>query len=174
MVIAGSAMTSATSCGSSAASKPGDVVELDDPGLIGDPRREATTLGDHPVALKDHQRRVALAVVLGVEHQHDLPAGQLPGEADHFGVRLGRRQRELPLRQPIAAGQVLGDCDRVLARQQELGAELHSTGDGIDDRARRVAAEGAHVGDVHVEVGVPVDVGEAEPSPWATQTGGWS
>jgi hypothetical protein len=99
-------------------------------------------------------------VVPAVEHQHDFASGHLAGEADHLGVRLRGGERELPLRQPVAPGQVLGDRDRVLAGQQELGAVLHPTGDCIDDRVRRVAAEGAHVRDVHVEIGVPVDVCE--------------
>ena len=143
----------------------GDVVELDEAGLGGDPRSQAPALGDHLAVLLDHERRVSLAVVMGVEHQHDLPSRQLAREADHLGVRLGGREGELPLGQPVAVGEVLGDDDRVLTGQQELVAELHATGDGLDHRRGRVAAEGAHVRHVHVEVGVPVDVGEARALP---------
>ena len=138
----------------------GDVVELDDAGLVGDSRGQAPALGNYLAALLDHQRRVAFAVVLGVEHQHDLSPRQLTSEADHLGVCLGGREGELPLRQPVAAGEVLGDGDRVLAGQQKLVSELDSPGDRFDDRGRRVAAEGAHISHIHVEVGVPVDVGE--------------
>ncbi len=138
----------------------GDVVELDDPSTFPDPRRETRVLRDHPIALLDHERRVSLAVVLAVEHQHDLPTGELPREADHLRIRLRGREGELPFRQPVAVGEVLGHGDRILAGQQKLVAELHPTRDGLDHRTRRVAAEGAHVGHVEVEVGVPVDVGE--------------
>lgn len=41
---------------------------------------------------------------------------------------------------------------------------LHATGDGLDDRRRRVGAGAAHVADIRVEVGVPVDIGEIRRS----------
>jgi hypothetical protein len=75
-----------------------------------------------------------------------------------FGLR-GRRG-ELPLRQAVALGEVLGHRDRVLAGEQELVPAPHLPGDRLGHGRRRVAAERAHVGHVEVEVGVPVDVGE--------------
>lgn len=139
----------------------GHVVELNDAGLAGDSRRETPAFGNDLCALLDHQRRVSFAVVLAVEHQHDLPSRQLTSETDDLRVRLRGREGELPLRQPVAISKVLGDDDRVLTGQQKLAAEPHPAGDGLDDGPRRVAAEGTHIRHVHVEVDVPIDVGEA-------------
>lgn len=140
-----------------------DIVELDDPGAVRDPGRKAPLLGNDPFVLLDHQRRVALAVVLAVEDEDDVPAGQGPGQADHLGVRLGAGEGELPFRHPVASGEVLGDEDRVLAREQKLVAAPHPLADRLDDRGRRVAAESAHVGEVEVQIGVAVDIGERRP-----------
>ena len=67
----------------------GGVVELDDPGLAGDSRRETPAFGNDLRALPDYERRVSFAVVLAVEHQDDLPSRQLASEADHLGIGLG-------------------------------------------------------------------------------------
>ena len=173
MVIAGSARTRATSPGSSAASSAATSLNWTRRAWRRSPG-QAPALGHHLPGLLDYERRVSLAVVLRVEHQHDLPSRQLAGEADHLGVRLGGRQGELPLGQALAIGEVIGDDDRVFAGEQELVAELHLTCHGLHHRRGRVAAEGAHVRHVHVQVGVPVDVGEVAPWPCDTHTGGWS
>ena len=161
LVIAGSARTSATSPGASAACTAATSLKATTRAWVvihgGRPRLSGTI----SPPLGDDERRVALAVVLAVEQQHDLPPGELAGETDDLGVGLGRRRGELPLRQPVAVGEVLGDGDRVLAGQQELVSEAHPASHRLGHGRRRVAAERAHVGHVHVEVGVPVDVGEA-------------
>jgi len=55
---------------------------------------------------------------------------------------------------------VLRDGDRIFGREQELVAACHLGAHGLDDGGRRVPAEGAHVGDVHVQIAVPVRIGE--------------
>ena len=115
---------------------------------------------DAPVLVELHQRLVEVAVVLAVEHQDPVAAGRDAGHADRLGVRVRRGARVLPLRQPEAAGELLGHDDRVLDREQELVAAGDPVAHGAHQRLRRVAAEHRHVGDVEVAVLVAVDVGE--------------
>jgi hypothetical protein len=137
-----------------------DVVELHDARMIRHRSRQALLLGKNRPFLQHHKGCVAVAVVLPVEHQDDLAAGRAPCEADHLGIRLCRRQCELPLRHAVSRSQVLGNGDRVGAREKELVADGDPALDGFDHRAGRMTAEPAHVGDVHVEVAVAVDIGE--------------
>jgi hypothetical protein len=120
------------------------------------------------------ERGHVLPVVLAVEQQHDLAACELAGQADDLGVGLGRRRGELPLRQPVAAREVLGDDDRVLAGQQELVAECHPARDRLDDRRRRVAAKALMSATYMSRYVWPSTSVKRAPSPCATQTGGWS
>jgi hypothetical protein len=136
------------------------VVERDHSRLAGDPTREPAHLWNDPTVLQDHQGGISLAVVLPVEQQDLLATGHLAGDADHLSVRLRRGGGELPLRQPVTCRQVLRDGDRILCREQELVPARHLGAHGLHDRGRRVPAKGAHVGDVHVQVLVPVHIGE--------------
>ena len=136
------------------------IVEGDDACAPGHAVGEPIVLGHDPTVLEHHHCLVEVPVVLAVEDEHHLPPGRVPGEPDHLGVRLRRGQRELPLRHAVAGGEVLGDRDRVLAGKQELVAELHAFRDRLHDRRRGVSTERAHVGHVHVEVRVAVEVGE--------------
>ena len=70
-----------------------------------------------PVAVEHGERLVDGAVVAPVHHRDPRPAGQVPGEAQHEPVGVGRRHRELPARQPEPAGQLLADPGRVRRRQ---------------------------------------------------------
>ena len=110
------------------------VVERDHLGLPADRSGKAPGLGYDPLVLEDDERGVELAVVLAVEDEHGLATGHLPRQADHLDVRLRRRRGELPLRHPVASGEMLGDGDRILARQQELIAALDPPRDGLDHR----------------------------------------
>lgn len=85
----------------------------------------------------------------------------------------GCRQRELPLRNGIATGEFLGYLDRGLHGEQELGRPRYLRLDRGDDRRVRMSAEHRHIRGVEVEVGEPVDVGEAGPCPRSMKTG-WS
>ena len=58
--------------------------------------------GSTPAVAQLAEQLVRVPVVLAVEHQHRRAAGHGAGEADRLGVRLGRRERELPERQPEA------------------------------------------------------------------------
>src|SRR2546430_1243283 len=60
----------------------------------------------------------------------------------------------------VATGKLLGDEDRLLGGEEELGRARHPLLDGSDDRRLRVAAEHRHVARVEVDVVVTVDVGE--------------
>ena len=60
-------------------------------------------------------------VVVAVEHEHLVASGHDPGHADRLGVRLRGRERVLPLRQAVAAAELLGDDDRVLVRAAGTG-----------------------------------------------------
>jgi len=60
---------------------------------------------------------------------------------------------------------VLGHDDRILAGHEELVADGHPSGHGLHDGVRSVATERGHVRDVHVEIRVPVDVGDGRTVP---------
>ena len=159
-VMAGSVRTSATSRGANARSSASTSLNPITRVLAAIPRGRPSYSGNDVAVLEHHQRGVLHAVVLPVEHQHDVAARGLAREPDHLGVGLRRGQRELPFGHPVPVGEMLGDGSHVLAREEELVAERHPRGDGLDDRVGRMAAEPAHVGQVQVGVGVPVDVRE--------------
>ena len=69
--------------------------------------------GNHPVPVEHGQGLVDGAVVAPVHHRDPRPAGEVPGEAEHEPVGVGRRHRQLPRRQPEPPGQLLADPHRV-------------------------------------------------------------
>ena len=75
------------------------------------------------------------AVVAPVEDEDLRSPGELARQADREPVRVGRRQRELPAREPEAARQLLADPERVLAREHQRDP----AGGLLGDRARRWA-----------------------------------
>ena len=160
-VSAGSVITIATSRGSRAGPQRLGVVELHDLRSWRDVARQAGLLRHELAVLQVDERLVEVPVVLAVEEQDLVAAGERPRDADRLGVRVRRAQRELPLRQAVAAAELLGDPQRVLVRQQELRALRRAARDRLHDRLRRVAAEHRHVRDVEVRVLVSVGVAEA-------------
>jgi hypothetical protein len=99
-------------------------------------------------------------VVLAFECEDPFAAGRDPREPDHVSHRLRRGQRELPFRHAPSLGQLLGHDDRVFGRQSELHAPLEPVDRRRHDRGMRVARRGDGDVQVHVEVTVPVDIGE--------------
>ena len=98
------------------------VVEGHDDRLLDDAPGQAPLLG-HEVAVgvELDECLVEVAVVVAVEHEHLLAPGHDAGDADRLGVGLRRRQRVLPLRQAVAAAELLGDDDRVFGRAGGTG-----------------------------------------------------
>ena len=137
------------------------VVELRDPHPAGDALGQAALHdADLAAAVEVHQAFLEVAVVVPLEqHDHVAPCGG-PGQPDGLGVGLGGRQRELPVRNGIAAGEFLGYLDRRFSRQQELRGPRHLRLHRRHDRRVRVTAEHRHVRGVEVHVAEPVDVGE--------------
>ncbi len=90
-----------------------------------------------PVVVELDKRLVEVAVVLAVEHEDLVASGDDSRHADGLRVRVGRRARVLPLRQPEAPSELLGHDDRVLGGQQELVAAGH-----LPAHARPRAARG--------------------------------
>src|SRR3972149_2872296 len=103
------------------------------------PSVEAGVLGHHLAVPQAHHRRAPVPVVLPVEHENDLAPGGLSRQPDDLRIRLSRGERELPLRQPVSRGQVLGKWGRVLAGKQELVAEAHPSGYRLDYWIRRMS-----------------------------------
>ena len=137
------------------------VVELRNPDAPGHAPRQAALHWPHRPVVEVDQALLEVAVIVAVEQQYDLPAGRRASQPDRLGVRLGRGQRELPVAHRIAPRQLLGDLDRRLGRQQELGRPGGLVGDRADDRRVGMAAEHRHVGGVEVDVVEAVDVGES-------------
>ena len=79
-------------------------------------------------------------------------------EPDREAVGVGRGERELPVRQAEAAGQLLADPERVLGREHERDARARLLRDRRDGRRRRVAGHRAGVAEAEVDVVVAVDV----------------
>ena len=78
-----------------------------------DLRAERTRPRHDPAAVQHREGLVDGAVVAPVHHRDPRPAGQVPGEAQHEPVGVGRRHRQLPGRHPEATGQLLTDPGRV-------------------------------------------------------------
>ena len=96
-----------------------------------------------------------------LEQQDDVAPGRGACQADRLGVGLRGGQGELPMRLPrVATSELLGDEDRLLGREEELGRASHPLLDGSNDRRVRVAAEHRHVARVEIDVVVAVHVGE--------------
>ncbi len=143
----------------------GDVVEVDEADVAvrarGQPQiRRAQTAA----AVRDEELVGVAGVVAGEEQDLVAPGGETR-QAHRLDVGLGRRQRELPVRPPPAAGELLGHGGGVLGRLQELPAGRGARRDGAHDGLGVETAEGALVADVGVEEGVPVGTREARPVP---------
>ena len=146
--------------------EPGGIVELGDPHPAGDGPAEAALLGHRHAVLEVDQAFVEVSVVVPAEQQDDLAAGHGPGQTDRFGVRLGRRQRELPVGlSRVPPCELLRDQDRFLGRQQELRRAGRPLLHRADDRRIRVAAERRQVARVEVEVVEPSTSVNDAPSP---------
>ena len=137
-----------------------DVVELDHPGRLGELHRWADVArpGDDGVAVEGGEGLVDGAVVAVVEDQDLRPAGDLAGDPDREAVGVGGRERELPVAAAEAAGQLLADHDRVLARQHRRDPAGRALADRGDGRRGRVAGHRAGVAEAEVGVAMPVDV----------------
>ena len=137
-----------------------DVVPLDD--LRGqrqvDRRADVAGARDHPVAVQRRERLVDRAVVAVVEDEDLRTLRDLARQPQCEAVGVGRRERELPRREPEAAGQLLGRAERVLARKHRGGAARRLLGDGRNRRRRRMPGHGTGVAEAEVQVLVAVDV----------------
>ena len=97
-----------------------EVVEGHHPGRQGHVhlRAERAGAGDHLVAVEHGQGLVDGAVVAPVHHRDLRPAGQVPGEAQHEPVGVGRRHRHLP----AAAGRSAGASSPATQAASVLGS----------------------------------------------------
>ncbi len=136
------------------------VVELGDPHPAGHPFGQAPLQSTDLAALDIHQALLEVAVVMPLEQDDHLAAGDGPRQPDDLGVSLRGRQRELPLGNRIAAGKFLGHLRRGLSRQQELRGPGRLLLDRAYDRRIRVPAEHRHVRGIEVDVAETVQIGE--------------
>ena len=93
-----------------------EVVELDDTrGHVEGDRRAEVAAPSHDTAVAQRDERlVDRAVVAPVEDEYLRTPGDLACEPDREAVRVGRRERELPVREPEAPRELLADPRRVL------------------------------------------------------------
>ena len=140
-----------------------DVVPFDDARRLVERHRrpEVAFPLDDRIAVERRERLVDGAVVAPVEHEHLRASGDEPGEPNREAVRIGRRQRELPARRAEAAGQLLPDPDRVLAREHQRDPARELLRDLPHDRLGRVPRHRARVAEAEIDVLDPVDVAEA-------------
>jgi hypothetical protein len=82
----------------------------------------------------------------------------VPREADREAVRVGRRERELPVGQTEAAGELLADPSRVLRREHERQAARACAAIASATSARAWPGHRAGVAEAEVEVLEPVGV----------------
>ena len=100
------------------------------------------------------------AVVAPVHHRDPGPAGEMPGEAEHEPVRVGRGDGELPERQPEPAAQLGADPGRIRRRQHRGRPGGDPGGHRLGHRRQRVAGHRPGVAQAQVDVLQPVDVDE--------------
>jgi hypothetical protein len=129
------------------------------------PLGQAALHRDGPAIRQIHQALLEVAVVVALEQHDHLAPGDRPGQADGLGVGLGGRERELPLRNPVAAGEFLGHLHRGLRGQQELRGPRHLRLHRGHDRRMGMPAEHRHIRGVEVDIAEPVDVSEARALP---------
>ena len=102
-----------------------------------------------------------VAVVGALDLEDHVAAGRAPGEVDRVHRGLGARVGETPLREPEAAGQLLGDDDRAVGGSGEVGSEVDP---GLDRRADLlVRVADAHDAKAVVEIHVFVPVHVPDP-----------
>ena len=108
---------------------------------------------DRPAVHELSHRLVDAAVIAVVVDQDLRPAGDLTGQANHEAVRVGRRQRELPVGQAEPPLHLLADHDRVLGRQHRGDAAGDAIAcDGRDRGRRGVARHRSRVAETEVRV----------------------
>jgi hypothetical protein len=138
------------------------IVELDDRGGLGgiDRGADQAFAGTRPAVLQHDEGLVDRAVVAPREHEHAGAARELAAEAQREPVGVGRRERELPLRQAEAPGQLVADPRGVRGREHHRRAapRLQPLPHRRDRRRRRMTGHRARVAEAQVRVLVPVDV----------------
>ena len=165
LVSAGSINTQATSPCGELALEAVEVVDLDHARGLGDvDRRADAALARADLAVDQRGDGLVDAAVVAVVVDEDLRApGDLARDPDHEPVRVGRRERELPVAQAEAPLHLLADEGGVLGRQHRgdpAGEALVDRGDG---RRRRMAGHRPGVAEAEVGVDVAVDVDELRP-----------
>ena len=139
LVSAGSASTHATSPVASAALERVEVVELDDAswstaGSTGGPMLPGAR---HDRAVRRRARRTSRRPCRGSSQLNTSTFGRpviCAGEPQREAVRVGGRQRDLPQRQPEAAGQLLADPIASSVGSIVVIAALDLRGDRRDHR----------------------------------------
>ncbi len=110
--------------------------------------------------LERGERLVDRAVVAPVVHDDPGTLRDLARPADHEPVRVGGRQRELPVRHAEPAGHLRPDPGGVLGRQHQRDAPGRLFGDRVDGDLRGMARHAAGVAETQVHELVAVDVPE--------------
>lgn len=138
-----------------------DIVELDDfRGVL-----EIETVGADTV-LRRHAAVAELdlcfvhrPVILAVEHQHLVAAGDQAGNADGEAVGIGRRDGHLPVGQAEEPGKAACHDDGVF-RRQHIGCP--ATGDlsrhHLGDGRIGVAEEGRGIAEAEIDIAMSVDI----------------
>jgi hypothetical protein len=123
-----------------------EVVELRHPRGLGRIERRAHEARSRPrqaLRVEDHERLVHRAVVAPVEDSDSGSPGHVAAHPDHPAVRVGRGERELPVRKAEAASQ-LGAHPRGVLGREHRGDAL-DLADRPHCRLRRVARHRAGV-----------------------------
>ena len=127
-------------------------------GLGGIERRpdEALARAGEALLVERHERLVDRAVVAPVEDRDPRPAGHVPAHPDHPAVRVGGRERELPVGHAEAPGELGADPGGVLGREHR--GDALDAGERPHRRLGRVARHRAGVAEAEVGVLVAVHV----------------
>ena len=133
-------------------------------------RGQARVFADASPARGDDQRLVEHAVVLALEYQHLLADLSPRAPTGSPRVRLARRKRQLPFRQAQPLGEQLRHHQRILVRQKELSPRAKPPIHRLDDRRRCKTTKRTRVGQIHVQITVPVHVAKPGATPPSTYT----
>ena len=101
------------------------------------------------------------AVIAAVEHQDLGPPGDRARDPQGEAVCIGRRQRNLPHRQPEGLAEQLPDYRRVFGREHVGKAARCLLGHRRDHRRAGMAEHRAGVAKAEVGIVMPVDIGQA-------------
>jgi hypothetical protein len=141
----------------------GEVVDFDDArGQVERHGLADVAVASDSLSLIEHRHGpVDRSVVTAVVHDDLRPTGDFSRPADRTAVRIGGRERELPVGDAEAPRKLVTDPGGILGRQHQGDAFRRLFRDRVDRRFRRVSRHAAGVAQAEIDELVAVHVAES-------------